>query len=99
MGRQFAAFHLRQGYGGQGATLLAPLRQYAVEALAIHHEHRERDYEGAKELTLRLLDELEDGDSRVPSSKHRTGKAEATRHRMDRLDRKLAQARERQLFG
>jgi len=91
--------HLRQGYGVQGATLLAPLRQYAVEALAIHHEHRERDYEGAKELTLRLLDELEDGDSRVPSSKHRTGKAEATRHRMDRLDRKLAQARERQLFG
>ena len=91
--------HLPQGYGGQGATLLAPLRQYAVEALAIHHEHRERDYEGAKELTLRLLDELEDGDSRVPSSKHRTGKAEATRHRMDRLDRKLAQARERQLFG
>ena len=73
---------LRQGRTGRRATLLEPLRQYAVEALAIHHEHRERDYEGARELTVRLLDELEGGDFRL--------KAEATRHRMARLDRKLA---------
>jgi uncharacterized protein YprB with RNaseH-like and TPR domain len=89
---------LKQGRIGRRSTLLAPLRQYAVEALAIHHEHRERDYEGAKELTVRLLDELE-SDFRVPSARLRTGKAEATRHRMDRLDRKLAKIRDRQLFG
>jgi uncharacterized protein len=80
--------HLRQGSGGQGAMLLAPLRQYAVEALAIHHEHRERDYEGARELTVRLLDELEGGDFRLKTEATRA--AEATRHRMARLDRKLA---------
>jgi hypothetical protein len=68
---------------GRRSTLLAPLRQFAVEALAIHHEHRERDYEGAKELTLRLL---EDADSVPPV------KAEATRRRLARLDRKLSNA-------
>ena len=91
--------HLRQGYGGQGrSAMLAPLRAYAVEALAIHHEHRERDYEGARELTVRLLDELEADDFRLKaeatrtaaSSRQRIRKAEATRHRMARLDRKLA---------
>ena len=70
---------LRHGYGGQGSILLAPLRQFAVEALAIHHEHRERDYEGAKELTLQLLEEV-DGPVKV----------EATRRRLARLDRKLS---------
>jgi uncharacterized protein len=68
--------------GGGRSTLLAPLRQYAVEALAIHHEHRERDYEGAKELTLQLLDE---GDGRAAPVK-----VEATRRRLARLDRKLS---------
>src|SRR5439155_15170727 len=71
-----------QGYGGQGSELLVPLRQFAVEALAVHHEHRERDYEGAKELTLRLLDECDEGCSRV--------KTEATKHRLTRLERKIA---------
>jgi hypothetical protein len=73
------------------STLLAPLRQYAVQALAIHHEHRERDYEGAKELTLQLLEEQEDGDLRV--------KAEATRHRIARLNRKLARNNDSHLFA
>jgi hypothetical protein len=71
---------LRQGRHGARSQLLKPLRQYAVEALAIHHEHRERDYEGARELTLALLDEPDVGPAKV----------EATRHRIDRLDRKLA---------
>jgi hypothetical protein len=71
------------------STLLAPLRQYAVEALAIHHEHRERDYEGAKELTLRLLDESEEGPA----------KANATKHRLARLEKKIARKNDSHLFG
>jgi uncharacterized protein YprB with RNaseH-like and TPR domain len=83
---------LRQGFGGQRrSTLLAPLRQYAVEALAIHHEHRERDYEGAKELTLRLLDESADGDVR--------SKADATRNRLARLEKKIARKNDSHLFA
>jgi uncharacterized protein len=72
---------LKQGRMGRRSTLLAPLRQVAVEALAIHHEHRERDYAGAKELALQLLDEV-DGPARV--------KVDTTRRRLARLDRKLA---------
>jgi uncharacterized protein YprB with RNaseH-like and TPR domain len=73
---------VKQGRLGRRSTLLAPLRQFAVEALAIHHEHRERDYEGAKELTLQLLDE---GDGRAAPVK-----IDATRRRLARLDRKLS---------
>jgi hypothetical protein len=84
-------------------SMLAALHQYAVEALAIHHEHRERDYEGAKELTLQLLEELEGDDFRLraETSHARTldRKAEATRHRMARLDRKLARSNDSHLFS
>ena len=78
VGRRSLA-HRSLGEGG----LLGPLRQYAAEALAIHHEHRERDYEGARELTLQLLDESDE---------------DATRHRLARLDRKLAKKRDSHLF-
>jgi len=81
---------LKQGRYGRRSTLLAPLRQYAVEALAIHHEHRERDYEGAKELTLRLLDEIDE---------LKPARREATRHRIARLDRKLARNNDSHLFA
>jgi uncharacterized protein YprB with RNaseH-like and TPR domain len=77
--------------GRKRSELLAPLRQYAVEALAIHHEHRERDYEEAKELTLQLLDETGDGDVRP--------KTEATRNRLARLERKIARKNDSHLFG
>ena len=40
----------------RNATLVA-LRQFAVEALAIHHEHRERDLKTARELALFALNE------------------------------------------
>jgi uncharacterized protein YprB with RNaseH-like and TPR domain len=69
---------------GRRSSLLGPLRQFATEALAIHHEHRERDVEGARELTLRLLDESDE---------------DVTRHRLARLDRKLAKKRDSHLFG
>ena len=83
-------------------AMLAALHQYAVEALAIHHEHRERDYEGAKELTLQLLEELEDDDVRLKTEAARARtldrKAAATRHRMARLDRKLSRNNDSHLF-
>ena len=69
---------------GRRSTLLGPLRQYAVEALAVHHEHRERDYEGARDLALQLLEESDE---------------DGTRHRLARLDRKLAKKRDSHLFG
>jgi hypothetical protein len=58
------------------SELVGPLQRFAVEALAIHHEHREKDYEGAKELALRLLEEPD-----CPG--------ESARHRIARLDRKI----------
>ncbi len=82
---------VKQSRLGRRSTLLALLRQYAVEALAIHHEHRERDYEGAKELTLQLLDESEEGSVR--------SKTEATRHRLARLEKKIARKNDSHLFA
>ena len=58
--------------------LLGDLRQVAVEALAIHQEHRAKDLAGARELALASLEES--GGLR----------AESVRHRLARLDRKLA---------
>jgi uncharacterized protein YprB with RNaseH-like and TPR domain len=57
---------------------MTALRQFATEALAIHHEHRVRDLDGARELAQFALDETPDA-----------RKAEGLRHRLARLDRKL----------
>jgi uncharacterized protein YprB with RNaseH-like and TPR domain len=73
---------LKQPRVGRRSVLLAPLRQVAVEALAIHHEHRERDYAGARELALQLLDDTDVVPARV--------KTDTTRRRLARLDRKLS---------
>jgi hypothetical protein len=62
------------------------LRQFAVEALAIHHEHRAKDLDAARELALFALEEVE-GDSR------RGG----MQHRLARIDRKLARKQNAQL--
>jgi hypothetical protein len=56
---------------------LGELRRFAVEALAIHHEHRERDLNGARELALFALQEA---DGR---------RVDGVRHRLARLDRKI----------
>ena len=69
---------LRQGRHGRRSELLPALRRFATEALAIHHEHREKDFEGAKEFALQLLDEPE-------CVKY----TDAARHRVARLDRKI----------
>jgi hypothetical protein len=63
------------------------LRQFAAEALAIHAEHRDRDLFAARELALFALDD--DPDDR---------KADSYRHRLARLDRKLAQKQNAQLL-
>ena len=58
---------------------LDSLREFAIEALAIHQEHRVRDLHAARELALFALEE-------------HTGsrRADGMRHRLARLDRKLS---------
>jgi uncharacterized protein YprB with RNaseH-like and TPR domain len=64
------------------------LRRFAAEALAVHHEHRDRDLGSARELALFALEEAE-ADGRV---------ADGVRHRLARLDRKIAKKTDAQLF-
>jgi hypothetical protein len=56
----------------------AALRREAAEALAIHHEHRSKNLQVAHQHALELLSDLGANAVRV-------------RHRLDRLERKLAQ--------
>jgi hypothetical protein len=58
--------------------VLGDLRQVAIEAMAIHQEHRAKDLAGARELAMAALD---DCDARAEGS---------VRHRLARLDRKLS---------
>jgi uncharacterized protein YprB with RNaseH-like and TPR domain len=62
----------------------AALRREAKEALAIHHEHRLKDLQAAREHALDLLAEGIANQARV-------------RHRLDRLERKLARYTEARL--
>ena len=62
----------------------AALRREAKEALAIHHEHRLKDLQAARQHALDLLTEGVANPVRV-------------RHRLDRLERKLARFTEAQL--
>jgi hypothetical protein len=62
----------------------AALRREAKEALAIHHEHRLKDLQAAREHALDLLAEGIANQARV-------------RHRLDRLERKLARCTEARL--
>jgi hypothetical protein len=50
----------------------------ASEALAVHHEHRERDLAAARDFALQSL-----------SLRGTAARQQATRHRLARLDRKL----------
>ena len=63
------------------------LRQFAIEALAIHREHRDRDYDAARDLALFALEEGVGERS-----------AGGFRHRVARLDRKIARKTNAQLF-
>jgi tetratricopeptide (TPR) repeat protein len=76
---------------------VAALRQYAAEALAIHHEHRERDLETARDLALFALKErTEDGrdDRRAVGFRHRLARLE---RKLEKEERKLEREAERQL--
>jgi uncharacterized protein YprB with RNaseH-like and TPR domain len=55
----------------------ASLRREAKEALAIHYEHRSKNLQAARQHALDLLSDIDANHGRV-------------RHRLDRLDRKLA---------
>ena len=65
---------------------LGELRNVAIEALAIHHEHRSKDLAGARELALTVLEES-------------NGRTDAVHHRIARLDRKLARRQDPSLFS
>ena len=65
---------------------LNALRDFAIQALAIHHEHRARDLGAARELALFALEE-----DTSPAY------AEGMRHRLARLDRKLSKKQNAQL--
>jgi hypothetical protein len=64
------------------------LRNFAAEALAIHHEHRDRDLTAARELALFAL-----GDSGENGPR-----SDGMRHRLARLDRKIGR-NEARLFS
>ena len=68
---------------------LRTLRAFAVEALAIHNEHRARNLSAAKELAMFALEEAADNAPR----------ADGIRHRLARLDRKIAKRTNDQLFS
>jgi uncharacterized protein len=63
------------------------LKQFAVEALAIHAEHRDRDLCAARELALFALEDSPHG-----------RRADSYRHRLARVERKIAEKRNAQLF-
>jgi len=75
--------------GRRRSPIVSALRQVAAEALAIHQEHRVRNYGRARELARLALEEVDADDSR---------RLDAAEHRLARLDRKLA-ADNYQLFG
>ena len=69
---------------------LEALRQFAAEALAVHNEHRARDYVAARELAMFALDETSDAAGR---------RHEGLRHRLARLERKISERRDARLFS
>lgn len=62
----------------------ASLRREAAEALAIHHEHRSKNLDVAKQHALDLLSDPDANKTRV-------------RHRLDRLERKIARREDARL--
>jgi uncharacterized protein YprB with RNaseH-like and TPR domain len=68
---------LTEAAGTRHHPLLMSLRQFAAEALAIHHEHRDRDLCTARELALFALEDADASD------------VSGLKHRVARLDRKI----------
>jgi len=79
---------LTEPRGARKVMGMRALRRFAAEALAIHHEHRDRDLDSARELALFALEEAE-ADGRA---------LDGVRHRLARLDRKIAKKTDAQLL-
>jgi uncharacterized protein len=79
---------LTEPRGVRRMTGMRALRRFAAEALAVHHEHRDRDLDSARELALFALEEAE-ADGRM---------ADGVRHRLARLNRKIAKKTDAQLL-
>jgi uncharacterized protein YprB with RNaseH-like and TPR domain len=78
------------------SQMLEELRQFAAEALAIHQEHRERDYFAARELAVCALEEFTETSPLSGRRRHEDG----LRHRLARLDRKISRGQNaRLMFG
>jgi uncharacterized protein len=78
---------ITEGRSRRRSPELGALREFALEALAIHQEHRVRDLATARELAQFALDEEE-----------ASPRAGGIRHRLARLDRKLAKRQNAQLL-
>ena len=75
--------------GRRSDATMASVRTFAAEALAIHHEHRVRDFGAARELALFALEESSGSGPR----------ADGMRHRLARLERKIARTSSDLLFS
>jgi uncharacterized protein len=82
-----AIVELTEAQAFRRTTAGTALRQFAVEALAIHHEHRDRDFHTARELALFALEEGPDA-----------RRADGYRHRLARLEKKIARKQNAQLL-
>jgi uncharacterized protein len=79
----------------RGSLVVEALRQFAAEALAIHEEHRVRDYFAARELAMFALEEITESDG-SPARRREEG----LRHRLARLDQKISRGQNlRLMFG
>ena len=77
---------------GRQSPVLDSLRQFAAEALAIHQEHRARDFVAARELAIFALDEISDAAGRRALK-------DGLRHRLARLEKKISKNRDARLFS
>jgi hypothetical protein len=75
---------------GRPSPTLEALRQFAAEALAIHHEHRARDYVTARELAMFALEDVSDAAGR---------RRDGLRHRLARLEKKISKGLDAPLFS
>jgi uncharacterized protein YprB with RNaseH-like and TPR domain len=75
--------------------VLEALRHFAAEALAIHEEHRARDYFAARELAMFALEEITESEASPVRRRE-----EGLRHRLARLDQKISRGQNlRLMFG
>jgi uncharacterized protein YprB with RNaseH-like and TPR domain len=91
--RELLAFG--ESRAARGSQVVEVLRQFAAEALAIHQEHRVRDYFAARELATFALEEISDAEG-SPARRREEG----LRHRLARLDQKISRGQNlRLMFG